>query len=268
MSGAESGSQGIAGELRREMHRIVRRWREPEAAACWLSPLLGVASAADPLFARLRTAVAADHAVPGDLLPGARSVVAFFIPFSSDLARENARVGPLAARSWAEAYISTNRLIRAIGDRMEAVLGRQGYRAAVTPATHNFDEERLLSRWSHKHVAFIAGLGTFGHHHQLITRAGCCGRLGSLVTDLEMPPTSRPGWEGCLVKAGQSCHACVARCRYGALFRNRFDRHACYRQCLASDAHHRDLGRVDVCGKCACGVPCSHEPARPTPQIA
>ena len=62
-----------------------------------------------------------------------------------------------------------------------------------------------MSDWSHKHVAYIAGIGSFGHHHMLITNKGCCGRLGSVVTDAVIAPTSRVDRERCLFKFDGSC---------------------------------------------------------------
>ncbi len=224
----------------------------------WREPLVAVADASDPLFASLRQVVDASHALPGDLLPDARSVVVFFLPFQRWLGHENAEAGDMAARSWAQAYVSTNLLIRAINLDLEAAVVERGGKAFPTPATHNFDESKLVSGWSHKHLAYIAGLGTFGSHHWLITPSGCCGRLGSLVTTLELPTTPRPARELCLVKAGKKCHACVAHCTFGALQPSRFDRQLCYTQCLKNDAHHGDLPLVDVCGKCGCDVPCSY----------
>ena len=186
-------------------------------------------------------------------------MVVFFLPFSPALGKANGEKKGLASRDWAEAYVETNLLIRKIGSHLARCLRGAGHAALATPATHNFDEEKLVSSWSHKHVGYIAGLGTFGHHHQLITEAGCCGRLGSLLTTMEIPATHRPREEWCLEKAGRPCLACVSNCRYGALFETRFDRQACYRQCLTNDAHYSDLPLVDVCGKCACEVPCSHK---------
>ncbi len=229
----------------------------------WREPLVAVASAADPLFMELKRAVAGDHALPDDLLAGARSVVAYFLPFKHELGQANATEPFYASRSWAEAYTATNALIAAINQRLQRELEAKGRRAAVTPATHNFDEERLISRWSHKHVAYIAGLGTFGHNRLLITRAGCCGRLGSFVTDLELPPTARPDTEWCLTRTGRKCLACAAKCRFGALTEEAFNRHTCYAQLLRNDAHYDDLPLVDVCGKCSCEVPCSHEIPKP-----
>jgi epoxyqueuosine reductase QueG len=245
--------------LGEEANQVIGEWgRETGREDLWHEPLLAVAAADDPLFSRLGSVVAPDHAMPRDLLAGARSVLVFFIPFTERLARENDGEREFAARSWAEAYVVTNRLIQTMSERLKTSIEERGFDAAITPATHNFDEERLVSGWSHKHIGFIAGLGTFGRHHWLITRAGCCGRLGSLVTSLPMAPTPRPGIEYCLLKAGGKCGACYRKCRYQALFPHRFDRQACYRQCLVNDAHYAELPLVDVCGKCGCMVPCSH----------
>jgi epoxyqueuosine reductase len=233
--------------------------RQQNLRDCWRKPLVGIAAVNDPLFAQLETAVAPDHAQPSDLLPGARSVIVYFLPFQRFLGEENDRNGFYASRSWAEAYVVTNQLIAVINTHLQERLKEAGYAAQTTPATHNFDEQKLISRWSHKHLAYIAGLGTFGHHHLLITPAGCCGRLGSLVTDMPLTPSPRPDRQYCLNKAGRRCHACVAKCKYGALRRTDFDRHSCYAHLLRNNDHFSDMPLVDVCGKCACEVPCSYE---------
>lgn len=246
--------------LQEEIEAVVTQRREElQPANYWQKPLLAVAAADDPLFDRLREVVDPEHAMPGDLLPGARSVIVFFIPFQPELGRDNDREEFFASRSWAESYVITNQLIASINARLKSRLQEEGYDAAETPATHNFDEVKLVSRWSHKHLGYIAGLGTFGLHHLLITPAGCCGRLGSLVTSMPLPPTPRPEEEWCLTKAGYKCSACVTKCRYDALHPDGFDRSACYRQCLRTDAHYSDLPLVDVCGKCASEVPCSRQ---------
>ena len=94
----------------------------------WREPLVGVAAAADPLFVQLKQAVDLEHAMPSDLLAGARSVIVYFLPFRRSLAKENARHGFFAARSWATAYVMTNRLIATINTHLQerlAVVGHQ-----------------------------------------------------------------------------------------------------------------------------------------------
>ncbi len=237
---------------------IAQREAKGPPTGYWGEPLAAVASADDPLFARLREVVDPEHAMPSDLLPSAQSVVVYFLPFRRWLGKENSLSGEFASRGWAEAYVATNRMIADVNARLKAKLREEGFDAVETPATHNFDEVKLVSRWSHKHLGYIAGLGTFGVHHLLITRAGCCGRLGSLVTDMPIPATPRPEEEWCLAKAGFTCSACVKKCVYGALRTGGFDRTACYAQCLRTDAYYSDLPLVDVCGKCGCEAPCSH----------
>ncbi|HYA42017.1 MAG TPA: epoxyqueuosine reductase [Syntrophobacteraceae bacterium] len=247
------------GWLEHEIQNAISRWRRENAGMdFWRQPLAGVASANDPLFERLRLVVDPAHAAPFDILPSAKSVVLYFVPFQRWVGEENDRSGFYTARSWAECYTATNQLIGAVNQYLQDFLEKEGFEATTTPATHNFDAEKLVSRWSHKHLAYIAGLGTFGRNHLLITRAGCCGRLGSFVTSMELPPSSRPQEEWCLVKKGCRCSACISKCVYGALREDCFDRHACYRQCLLNDAIHGDLPLVDVCGKCGCNVPCSY----------
>lgn len=250
--------------LEKEIGSAVSRYKSENGCAdYWRSPLVAVASADDPLIKELRVLVDPEHALPSGLLLSARSVIVFFIPFQKWVGEENARSGIFAARSWAEAYVVTNQLIAVVNTHLKDCLGKAGYLSATTPATHNFDEQKLISRWSHKHLGYIAGLGTFGSNCLLITRSGCCGRLGSLVTSMEIPPTARPRQEMCLLKAGHHCSACFARCKYEAFNENSFNRHACYRQCLINDEHYSDLPLVDVCGKCGCDVPCSY--GIPTP---
>ncbi len=224
----------------------------------WETPLVACADAEDRLFNELKRVVSQDHLMPSDLLPDAQSVIVYFIPFKPEVSKSNIENFPFASRMWAEAYVVTNTLIGAINQEFSRFLASNGYKAAVTPATHNFDEVRLISRWSHKHIAYIAGLGTFGLHHLLITEKGCCGRLGSLVTTASVKPTPRPSIEYCLEKSGQRCSKCLNRCPVGALQDDNFNRHLCYDQLLKNDHIYKELPLTDVCGHCSCGVPCSH----------
>ncbi len=222
----------------------------------WTKPLTGFADAGDPLFLRLKTAVSPTHAMPEDLLSGARSVVVYFLPFARDIVISN-RAGRLASRQWARAYIETNRLIIELNRHLAGFLKLKGAETALMPPTHNFDTERLISDWSHRHAAWIAGLGTFGLHNMLITKSGCCGRLGSFVTTAQLTPSKRPEREYCLYKYNRSCTACVRNCVNGALKVDSFDRRRCYEMLLENAEIHGREGLADVCGKCTCIVPCS-----------
>ena len=244
-------------DIRREIGDIVaRRHEEHGTTTRWLAPLVGFASAADPLFVRSKQAVSPTHALPGDLLPSAKTVIVWFVPFERSVATSNIP-GTAVSREWATAYVETNVLLAAIGARLVELLETRGYAASSPPPTHQFDRTRLVSDWSHRHAAVAAGLGAFGHNNMLITEAGCCGRLGSLVTTLEVEPDARSGAEACLHRSGAPCLRCVRRCVNDALHEDGFDRFRCYEMCLANGEVHRGLGTADVCGKCLVGVPCS-----------
>ena len=235
---------------------VARRHEECRTATRWLEPFVGFASAVDPLFALAKRAVSPTHAMPSDLLPGATTVIVWFVPFERSVAQSNIP-GTAASREWAVAYVETNILLAAIGASVVEFLHARGHEASSPPPTHQFDRTRLVSDWSHRHAAVAAGLGSFGHHNMLITAAGCCGRLGSLATTLEVEPDPPREAEACLHRSGAPCLRCVRRCVNDALHEDGFDRFRCYAMCLANGEVHRGLGTADVCGKCLVGVPCS-----------
>ena len=108
--------------IRDEIEGIVaRRHEERRTATRWLSPIVGFASAADPLFERSKQAVSPTHALPGDLLPGAKTVIVWFVPFERSVALSNIP-GSAASREWATAYVETNVLLAAIGARLVELL--------------------------------------------------------------------------------------------------------------------------------------------------
>ena len=225
-------------------------------AAIWQTSLVGVASANDEIFKQLKKVVSPTHAGPKDLLPTAQSVLVYFLPFIKEIPKSN-RGGEMASVEWASAYVETNEMIMALNNFLNDLLQEQGYDSKVLPPTHNFDAESLISDWSHKHVAYIAGLGDFGYHHQLITQKGSCGRLGSLITEAPLKPTLRSSATFCSNRFDESCRVCQQRCPMDALQEEEFDRHGCYDLLLKNEALHSAIGRADVCGKCVAVVPCS-----------
>jgi epoxyqueuosine reductase QueG len=249
------------------------------------APLVGFTTASDPGFAELREAVGPGHLLPQDMLTGAQTVVAFFVPFDSGLVSLQ-REDPEVNRAWAEAYVETNLLIESVCGALGDALAGKGVRAVWQLPTHNFDRKTLLSVWSHKHVAYLCGLGSFGRHQMLITAAGCAGRLGSLVIDAalpeatgvfrsaEAPPGSKDagemsaaatagaGVEFCLARRGGRCDTCIRRCPSGALTEQGLDKQRCLRQLIQVNKQFPDLSNCLVCGKCATG-PCALSVPRP-----
>jgi epoxyqueuosine reductase QueG len=222
----------------------------------WKEPLIAYADADDIMFSKLKEAVSETHLLPHDLLDDAETVVAYFLPFEEYIPNSNIE-NRHSSKEWATAYIETNKIIAEINKHLKEKLQESGYSLEVVPATHNFDTEKLMSDWSHRHVAYIAGLGKFGLNNMLITEKGCCGRIGTVVTNIKIQPTTRQDKENCLYKHNGSCKKCVDRCVNNALKLDEFNRHLCYEMCLTNGETYKDMGLADVCGKCLVKLPCS-----------
>ncbi len=231
--------------------QAVARW-EPKI---YRQPLVGFAAAQDPLFAQIKQWAHPEHLTPQEMLPGARSVVAWFVPFQPSLVEENRRA-KFIARSWAEAYIATNAHLASLAEDLGEMLQASGFKVAFAPPTHNFDEETLVANWSHRHLAYVAGLGEFGLNQMLITPSGCAGRFASLVTDCDLVASERSEQGLCKGKpeGEKACRDCRELCPTGALGADgTFDRQRCWQWVQAVDRYFKDLGVSDVCGKCCLG---------------
>jgi len=246
----------------REIKELIISTVEREVATAdtktrYRQPLVGFAEVKKEDFQRLREMVGEHHLLPDDLLPGAQSAVAFFLPFSEELVRANRR-SPYVAKEWAVAYVETNNLLSHICEVLVQALKKKGIEAAWELPTYDFDKEKLVARWSHKSVAALVGLGSFGLNKLLITDSGCAGRYGSLLLKARVPPSATEPKERCLYFHDGSCVECVRRCPVNALTeKGELDRAACYKYLLEVDAFFDDLPLSDCCGKCSVGLPCS-----------
>lgn len=240
------------------MKKIIRDYIEEKVANAptnigYRTPLVGFARSDDPLFAKLKIVANRNHLLPADLLPEAKSAAAFFIPFTEDLVKLN-RTDAYVSVEWAKAYIETNRLIEDICKGLTTLLGQMGIKTAWQMPTHNFDPVELYSMWSHKHVAYICGLGSYGKHTMLITDQGCAGRFGSFVMDCDIGEPDPP--RDLMHNNCAKCSYCIKACPCGALTANGLDKQRCYKYVLEVDDYYGDLPLCDVCGKCANG-PCA-----------
>ncbi|MEW6267554.1 MAG: epoxyqueuosine reductase [Thermodesulfobacteriota bacterium] len=247
-------------ELRRQLTRYVKDYPQTFKERDWWRPPLLATARADERFEILPRVAADNHWLPKDLMASARTVVVFFIPFKAELAEEN-HPGKFPCPNWGIAYEVTNQLIEKACAHLRGVLAEYGYEAVLTPATENFDKERLVARWSHKHLGYVAGLGRFGVNAQFITPSGCAGRMGSLVTDADVgdhPLVAQA--ELCLHKVGRECLQCVVRCPVKAVSIEGVDRHRCNKRLDFNWKNRIKLGlgeRSHGCAKCQVNLPCS-----------
>lgn len=218
------------------------------------APLCGFSAADDPRYHALKTIIGEWHRDPAELLPEARSVISFFVPFTQTLpaaAREAEPVSPL----WGEAYVVLNNLFDAVGKELAGFLTGQGYAALPIASTHTYDPEKLQSMWSHRSAAAISGLGSFGANRLLITEKGSAGRFCTVLTSAQIAPSPSPAPERCLHHINGSCLLCVKSCPVHALKPDSFEPFVCNGRLLENADRLSAIGFCDVCGKCIANCP-------------
>ncbi|MDR0879610.1 MAG: epoxyqueuosine reductase [Clostridioides sp.] len=225
----------------------------------WKSPIVGFAAVNDPLFNELKSAVGPEHMIPIDFSPNAKTVISYFLPFENSIPESNDNGKRESSEEWVIAYIETNKLLSELSSHLFEEIEKLGYECYDYPVKYVFDKVNDISNWSQRHIAYIAGVGTFGLNNMMITKDGCCGRLGSVVTSMDISPTSRASVESCLFKRNGTCKLCVDRCVAEALHPDSgFERFACDKICNENSQRYSYLGNFDgCCGKCLVGMPCS-----------
>jgi epoxyqueuosine reductase len=225
------------------------------------SPLLAVANAHDPLFTRLteEDAVGPQHMLPQEWLEDAKSVISYFLPFTKRVREANRTLG-VAAKEWMYGRYEGEQFNNSLRKHLIQYLVNAGAKAVSPGIDPRFAIVNRRSNWSERHVAFVAGLGTFSLSRSLITRYGSAGRIGSVIVDFSIEPTIRQytAMDEYCVK----CGACILRCPPLAINEQGKDNKVC------SDYLDRVLARYKPrygCGKCQTSVPCEfkipHAPA-------
>lgn len=237
----------------------------------WGNPLVGFADANSTYILQLKNIISSNHKLPTDVIKDASIVIAYFVPFTKELAKTNKTKGYISSPQWALAYEETNAMFNSLNQCMMEELNKMGYKAAVSPEASTFDQNKLISNWSHRHFAKAAGLGTFGINNMLITKVGCCGRYSTIVTNLDVTSDNPVSEEYCLYKKNGSCGVCVKHCPSNALTLNSYDRNKCYDILKQNAKIYTQFGSSytdesgkqanssgsEVCGKCVANAPCS-----------
>lgn len=240
--------------------------RLPNGNYIFEQPLLGFASATDPIFKKFcqEDIIGSFYRQPKTWLPTAATVISYFLPFSEFIRRKHSRrttpsVEWLHGRFLGESF---NDKLRKF---IETELRELGGESLAPAMHHDFQANYSIysSNWSERHVAYAAGLGSFGLNRSLITAKGVAGRFGSVITDLKFLVTPRLAsnpFENCPFLADQSCGVCIKRCPTGAITAQGKNKSTCYYYMFIED-HIKKLRdkyayKHSICGKCQVNVPC------------
>jgi len=231
-------------------------------------PIFAFGSADDEQFKYLnkQNANLKYHMLPKKWLPGSRTVISFFLPFSGELKESNKNDLHLPSEGWLHGRIEGQALINKLSIYLKDQLISAGYDSLVPSLDGRFWSKRnpgsgpalpetaFTSNWSERHVAYICGLGTFGLSKGLITRKGAAGRFGSIVSSLYLQPDKRDYagiYDYCAM-----CGECATRCPVKAISIENGKDHAL---CAAFiDFTGKKFNPRYGCGKCQVDVRCEN----------
>ena len=233
------------------------------------APLVGVASAQDQLFDEyLRPEVIGPWFMkPEKWLPGAQTVISLFFPFTEEVRASNRKQKDGPSGAWLHGRIEGQTFLIRFINRLKEWFEEAGVSACAPmtdsrfQAVHNGNkfheygcvtEKTFGSNWSERHIAYAAGLGTFGLSKGLITERGMAGRFASIIISLPLAADVRP-YTG-VYDYCNNCGACARRCPVNAIDLEKGKDHVICRECLLrlSEIHAPRYG----CGLCQTAVPC------------
>ena len=237
---------------------------EQDNVPIWDAPLVGIAAASDPIFATLKQpgVVGPIHENADYWLPGTKSVISFFLPFSREIKKSYDWKSNAPSLEWVSGRQNGEVFVNVVRRTLARFVEQGGGLAVVPNLEAHYKAVNMLPMWSERHVAFIAGVGTFGLQAGFLTAKGVAGRLGSVVTDLELVPTVRPYtevYEYCPWFTDGSCGVCIGRCPVKAIHEKGKD-HAICRTNGATNIGpaYKEWG-YHSCGHCSIHLPCTNQ---------
>ncbi len=278
-------SQAIIREICRFVQESPANCFPDEDRPFFAEPLVGFASATDPLFTQYKTIIGDFHLTPQELLAqsdgGATwqpaTVISWVLPVTLATRLTNREESTYPSKAWGQTRGFGEKFNAALRTHIVEYLRGLGCQAAapqLLSAWQRFTETPvgIASSWSERHAAYAAGLGTFSLNDALITPKGIAHRLGSVITDLVLTPSPRlyPGLRSnCLYFREESCGLCIERCPVGALSVDGHDKNKCcqhvYGTVLAAVGESYGVAEAG-CGLCQTKVPCEGRiPAGRTP---
>ena len=195
------------------------------------------------------------------------SVVSIVMPLTKNTKGENASKNEWPSERWAQTRMHGEFFSQIYIREIVTYLMARGVLTVSPDVTPVFNKKRYpgigwASPWSHRHMAYAAGLGTFGMHDFLITEKGCAHRCASFAVNLKLTPNrKRPDdiHAYCSQYQGRECLKCMKRCPVDAISRdNAHDKERCYKRVAHSTKYCNSNYHIFIygCGLCATGVPC------------
>jgi epoxyqueuosine reductase len=250
----------------------------------WDEPLVGFADGNDPIFNEYKSIIGDYHLTPREALElyieatnwdspkdmEKISVISFILPSTEQTRLSNRKETDMVSLRWNHTRWQGHEFLKRLTRYLVSLIEGMGYYATAPEMEKWFSTMKLpngqSSKWSQRHIAYAAGLGTFSLNDGFITPKGIAVRIGSIVCNLSIPPTPRPysnHLSNCLFYNGGKCRRCIDRCPAGAITENGHDKVLCesyltgFLETLKKSGKEGYMGRpVLGCGLCQTKVPC------------
>ena len=268
----------IKSEIKRYFLESKKNWFEEINDTYYEEPIIKFANAEDLLFEEYKKIIGEHHFTPkeafelafGEGSYNGGTVISIVLPINEKTRKSNRSQKRLASKEWALTRTFGDEIfIREFVKHLENYLSEMGYRTISPHYSEWFkiqvDSLGPTSNWSERHIAYVAGLGTFSINDAFITEKGIAVKLTSVVTELKLTPDLRfakSHTENCLLCSKGICGACIKRCPVNAISKEGHDKITCYKHVYGEESsklaeyYGASPKAGSGCGLCQTGVPC------------
>jgi len=239
--------------------------------------LLGFASGDDPIFEKYKKIIGPEHHTPKEVYSkyceknnisatsDNVSVVAFVLPLNPLTKKQHLEYSKeWPSERWAQTRLNGEKCNRALQAYLLEELRKEGING-VAPMSEKYlfrIYDFKYSSWSHRHMCFAAGLGSFGLSDGFINEKGKAMRCGSIVVDYKLPsdagnrPPDTEPYKYCI-----KCGDCIKRCPVQAIsFEGGHDKVKCREMVMSTIPYINKNYHIPIysCGLCQVGVSCEN----------
>jgi ferredoxin len=250
-----------------------------EELTMWDAPMVGFSACSDPYFSFFKEDIGPFYWTPAEAYSLRRlqdkttdqdlTCISLVFPQTERTKVEQSDQKDSPGSYWINSRNTWEAYMQSVCNKIVDGLTTEGIRSVaidLLPEVVWLTSERYgyAARWSHRHAAFVSGLGTFGLSDGLITIRGKAMRCTTILAMMSVEPDARKyetHTEWCSYYRDGSCGVCIDRCPIGAITKNGHDKVAC----KAYEDRLRETmiieGRMQppymlCCGLCQTGVPC------------
>ncbi len=186
---------------------------------------------------------------PTDLMPDAHSVIVIGIPVQDTI------LDTAPSIYYSHLYGVVNDLLDHASERLTLELNALGFRAVYVPrdgyAGLSGLRDKPESFFSHRHAAYLAGMGTFGWNNMLLTeKYGPRIRFASIITSAELPYGEVMTDDLCI-----GCRKCTRNCPVSAVGSSSYPTDITKKDSCTEEAARLAQYGKSPCGRCIAVCP-------------